>query len=345
MSTPANWPLLEADNVSVTFPVSGGLLSKKRVVHAVNQVTLKIHAGETLGLVGESGSGKSTLGRALLQLEKINDGEVRFDGHRVTHGLKSDIARLRLQTAMIFQDPFASLNPRQTIGESISEVLRVHQKVPRDRISARVEELLTLVGLRSEHAAAKPGQLSGGQCQRAGIARALAIEPRLIVADECVAALDVSIQGQIVNLLMDLREKMGLAILFIAHDLAIVRRLCDRVAVMYLGRIVEEGPAEAVFTHPRHPYTAALISAIPEIDPDKPLPQETLTGEPPSPVAIPQGCAFHPRCPYAQVQCRTGALPPTRQIADHAWTCVLTHAGEKSVFPLTEGSFDEAQAS
>lgn len=343
MSTSANWPLLEAENVSVTFPVSGGLFTPKRVVHAVSQVTLKIHPGETLGLVGESGSGKSTLGRALLQLEHVADGEVRFDGHRITHGLKSDVARLRQQTAMIFQDPLASLNPRQTIGESIAEVLRVHQKVPRSGVAPRVAELLTRVGLRPEQANARPGQLSGGQCQRAGIARALAMEPRLIVADECVAALDVSIQGQIVNLLMDLRDQMGLAILFIAHDLAIVRRLCDRVAVMYLGRIVEEGPAEAVFTQPHHPYTAALVAAIPEIDPDRPLPQTSLGGEPPSPVAIPQGCAFHPRCPYAQVQCCTGA-PPTRQIADHAWTCVLTHTGDKTVFPLTEGSFDEAQA-
>lgn len=168
------------------------------------------------------------------------------------------------------------MNPRQTVGESISEVLRVHQKVPRGQEALRVAELLTLVGLRPQQASAKPSQLSGGQCQRVGIARALAMEPRLIVADECVAALDVSIQGQIVNLLMDLREKMGLAILFIAHDLAIVRRLCDRVAVMYLGRIVEEGPAEAVFTRPLHPYTAALVSAIPEIDPDKPLPKNLL---------------------------------------------------------------------
>ncbi|MDU3716497.1 MAG: ABC transporter ATP-binding protein [Klebsiella michiganensis] len=315
----ARWPLLEADNLCVTFPVSGGLWRPKRVVHAVNRVTMQIFPGETLGLVGESGSGKSTLGRALLQLERVADGEVRFAGQRITHGLTSDIARLRQQSAMIFQDPYASLNPRQTVGESISEVLRVHQKVPRGQEALRVAELLTLVGLRPQQASAKPSQLSGGQCQRVGIARALAMEPRLIVADECVAALDVS-------------------------DLAIVRRLCDRVAVMYLGRIVEEGPAEAVFTRPLHPYTAALVSAIPEIDPDKPLPKNLLGGEPPSPVAVPQGCAFHPRCPYAQVQCRTGAPPPTRQIADRAYACVLNLAGDETVFPLTGGSFDEAQA-
>jgi len=283
---PANWPLLEAENLSITFPVSGGIFSKKRKVHAVNQVTLKIHAGETLGMVGESGSGKSTLGRALLQLERISGGEVRFEGQRITHGLKSDVVRLRQQTAMVFQDPFSSLNPTQTIGRSIAEVLRVHHKVPRHVIEARVAQLLILVGLHPDQSRVKPAQLSGGQCQRAAIARALAIEPRLIVADECVAALDVSIQGQIVNLLMDLQEKMGLAMLFIAHDLAIVRRLCDRVAVMYLGRIVEEGPVEAVFTQPRHPYAASLIAAIPEIDPDKPLQETSQAAELPSPIAV-----------------------------------------------------------
>ncbi|TKI04344.1 ABC transporter ATP-binding protein [Martelella alba] len=337
-------PLLEADEVSVVFPMGGGFGRRRRAVHAVNQVSLAIHAGETLGLVGESGSGKSTLGRALLQLERITQGEVRFEGRRITHGLKSDVARLRRHTAMIFQDAFSSLNPRQTLGESIAEVLRVHNKVPRGAVPARVAELLTLVGLRPEHAGHKPAGLSGGQCQRAGIARALAMEPKLIVADECVAALDVSIQGQIINLLMDLREKMGLAILFIAHDLAIVRHLCDRVAVMYLGRIVEEGPCEAVFSHPRHPYTAALVAAIPEIDPDKPLPDQPLRGDPPSPIAIPPGCAFHPRCPHAQAQCRVGAPPQTRHIADHSYACVLSHVGKDTVFPLTGGRLHEAQA-
>lgn len=344
MAKQESWPLLEAENLSVTFPAGGGWGRARRVVHAVNQVSLTISPGETLGLVGESGSGKSTLGRALLQLERPASGEVRFDGMRITHGLRSDVARLRQQTAMIFQDPFSSLNPRQTIGESIAEVLRVHRKVPSEDIAGRVDELLTLVGLSPMQAASKPAQLSGGQCQRAGIARALAIEPRLIVADECVAALDVSIQGQIINLLMSLREKMGLAILFIAHDLAIVRHLCDRVAVMYLGRIVEQGPSETVFSHPRHPYTAALVAAIPEIDPDKPLPAQPLGGEPPSPIAIPAGCAFHPRCPYAQAQCCTGAPPQTRHVADHSWTCVLAHAGEETVFPLTGGVLNEAQA-
>ncbi len=319
------YPLLEAEDLQVSFPLSGGnpLRWNRQRVHAVNGVSLRLYPGETLGLVGESGSGKSTLGRAILQLEKTSGGIVRFDGHQVTQGLTSDIRRLRQQTAMIFQDPFASLNPRQTIGAAIAEVLRVHRKVPAPAVAARVSELLTLVGLVPEQADSRPGALSGGQCQRAGIARALALEPRLMVADECVAALDVSIQGQIINLLMELREKMGLAILFIAHDLAIVRRLCDRVAVMYLGRIVEEGPAEQVFMAPRHPYTAALVAAIPDINPDLPLPADPLGGEPPSPIAIPAGCAFHPRCPYARPSCHSGPRPETRHIADHAFACVL----------------------
>ena len=330
------YPLLEVDDLEVAFPLSGGnpLRWGRRRVHAVNGVSLRIQPGETLGLVGESGSGKSTLGRAILQLEKATAGSVRFDGHDVTQGLASDIQRLRRQTAMIFQDPFSSLNPRQTIGAAIAEVLRVHHKVPSGKIAPRVAELLTLVGLTPSQADRRPGALSGGQCQRAGIARALALEPRLMVADECVAALDVSIQGQIINLLMDLREKMGLAILFIAHDLAIVRRLCDRVAVMYLGRIVEEGPVGQVFSLPRHPYTAALMAAIPDIDPDLPLPVNPLGGEPPSPIAIPSGCAFHPRCPYARPSCRTGPIPETRHFADHAFACVLDRSTGEAALPF-----------
>lgn len=336
-NTPQPYPLLEVEALSVAFPVSGGFGLKKRYVQAVNGVSLYINAGETLGLVGESGSGKSTLGRAMLHLETASAGRVRFRGQLITDGVKPDIARLRQQTAMIFQDPYSSLNPRQKLGESISEVLRVHQKVAKAQIPARISELLTLVGLSPEHAIKRPQALSGGQCQRAGIARALAIEPRLIVADECVAALDVSIQAQIINLLMDLRESMGLAILFIAHDLAIVRRLCDRVAVMYLGRIVESGPTQTVFNAPRHPYTAALVAAIPEIDPDRPLPEHSLPGEPPSPVSLPAGCAFHPRCAHALPACRHGVAPETRHIADHAFACGLDGHSRDRIYPMTEG--------
>lgn len=316
--------LLQIKDLEVRFAASGsGLFGLNRQwVRAVNGVSLNLAAGQTLGLVGESGSGKSTLGRAILHLNPISAGQVLFDGVDMAQGSAMDIARLRQETAMIFQDPYAALNPRHTVGETLAEVLRVQRKVAPQHIRARVDELLELVGLRPEFASRKPGSLSGGQCQRVGIARALAVEPRLIVADECVAALDVSIQGQIINLLLHLQQRMNLAILFIAHDLAIVRRLCDRVAVMYLGRIVEEGAVEAVFTAPRHPYTAALIQAIPQIDPHRPLPAQPLPGEPPSPLNLPSGCAFHPRCQYAQAMC-SEVLPPTHSLHEHRYSCVL----------------------
>ena len=316
--------LLQIKDLEVRFAASGtGMFGlNKQWVRAVNGVSLNLAAGETLGLVGESGSGKSTLGRAILHLNPISAGQVLFDGIDMAHGSAIDIARLRHETAMIFQDPYAALNPRHTIGETIAEVLLVQRKVAPQQIAARVNELLDLVGLRPELASRKPASLSGGQCQRVGIARALAVEPRLIIADECVAALDVSIQGQIINLLLELQQRMNLAILFIAHDLAIVRRLCDRVAVMYLGKIVEEGPVEAVFTAPRHPYTAALIEAIPEIDPHRPLPAEPLPGEPPSPLNLPTGCAFHPRCRHARTMCSV-VLPPTHFLHEHRYSCVL----------------------
>ncbi|MBK5304081.1 MULTISPECIES: ABC transporter ATP-binding protein [Gammaproteobacteria] len=316
--------LLEVKDLHVRFAAPGtGLLGMNRQwLTAVNGVSLTLSAGETLGLVGESGSGKSSLGRAILHLNEIYAGQVLFDGVDMAHAGKIDIERLRHETAMVFQDPYAALNPRLSIGQTLAEVLRVQRKVPEPLIAARVDELLTLVGLRPELAARKPHALSGGQCQRVGIARALAVEPRLIVADECVAALDVSIQGQIINLLLELRQRMNLAIVFIAHDLAIVRRLCDRVAVMYLGKIVEEGPVEEVFRAPRHPYTAALIQSIPEIDPARALPVDPLPGEPPSPLQLPSGCAFHPRCRYVRPTCSQVA-PPTRQLDARRYDCVL----------------------
>ena len=322
MKTP---PLLTVDNVSVEFAGRGGapLGFGKRVLRAVNGVTLELRAGEALGLVGESGSGKSTLGRAILGLEPTTAGIITFDGMRISEGRAADIARLRRETAMVFQDPYGSLNPKMTAAEVIAEVLQVHRKVPPAEIPARVAELLNTVGLRAELGGRKPSSLSGGQCQRVGVARALAVDPRLIIADECVASLDVSIQGQIINLFMDLRQTMDLALIFIAHDLAIVRRLCDRIAVMYLGQIVEEGPTEAVFRTPRHPYTQALIGAIPEIDPDIPLPADPLAGDPPSPLALPKGCAFHPRCPHARAACRSDPPPPVRHSPGRRWTCIL----------------------
>ena len=318
-------PLVETDDVVLHFPISGGgpLGLSRRSVKALNGVSLTVRPGETIGIVGESGSGKSTFGRALLGLEKITSGHVVFDGLDITAGKRPDLARLRHEAAMVFQDPLNALNPRLTAGEAIAEVLKVHGKVPKDRIPDRVDELLSLVGLDPSLAGRRPQALSGGQCQRVGIARALAVEPKLIVADECVAALDVSIQGQIINLFLDLKEAMNLTLIFIAHDLSIVRRLCDRVVVMYLGKIVEEGPTEAIFAAPRHPYTAALISSIPEIDPDIELPDAPMQGEPPSPVDLPPGCSFHPRCPYAAPQCRADPPPTLRRRDDHGWACIL----------------------
>ncbi len=336
-------PLLKVENLDVHFGGKSLIPGRKaRTVRAVNEVALTVNAGETVGLVGESGSGKSTFGRAILRLGEMTAGSVLFDGTDMASATTGDIARLRRQTAMIFQDPYGALNPRMTVGAAIGEVLRVHGKVEPERVAARVTELLTMVGLEAEHAKRRPGDLSGGQCQRVGIARALAVEPKLIVADECVAALDVSIQGQIINLLMELRERTGVAMIFIAHDLAIVRRLCDRVAVMYLGRIVEEGPTDAVFATPHHPYTASLISAIPDIDPDNPLPADPLSGEPPSPVDLPPGCAFHPRCPQAREACRTGSPPMMRGDMAHRAACILPPSAVSPSLTTEEADHERA---
>jgi peptide/nickel transport system ATP-binding protein len=307
-------PLLSVEDLMVRFRAAqvGLPFAGARYINAVNGVSLTVAAGETLGIVGESGCGKSTLGRAILNLVETQGGEVRFDGGVISAHDKGSIGRLRAQAAMIFQDPYGSLNPRVPIGDAIAEVLRVHRKAEPGAIPARVAELLRLVGLSPDLADRRPHQLSGGQCQRVGIARALAIEPRLIIADECVAALDVSIQAQILNLLMELQRRMNLSLIFISHDLGVVRHLCRQVAVMYLGRIVEHGPTEDVFADPKHPYTSALLAAVPDIDPDRALAPPQLRGEPPSPQDLPAGCPFHPRCPHAQEMCTRGAAPALR---------------------------------
>lgn len=261
-------PLFEVEALEVAFPLGGGLLTKKREFRAVKGVSLKIQAGETVGIVGESGSGKSTLARAMLGLTPVKSGSIRFDGQEVS---KASLPHLRQNAAMVFQDPFNALNPHMTIAETLAEVLKTQGETPSDKMPARVLELLDMVGLDRAFAHRRPRSLSGGQCQRAGIARALAINPRVIIADECVAALDVTIQAHIVALFRDLIEKTGLTLIFIAHDLAIVRNLCQRTVVMHHGEIVEDGPSARIFAQPERAYTAALIAAIPDIDPDKPL--------------------------------------------------------------------------
>lgn len=270
--TPAK-PLLEIDDLVVRFPASGSGLfgGAGKFVTAVNGVSLQVMHGDTIGIVGESGSGKSTLARAILGLTPLTSGHVTFNGTDLAlHRVKA-LAHLRKETAMVFQDPYNALNPRLTVGDMLTEVLKVQNKVTADKLESRINELLDLVGLERAFAGRKPSTMSGGQCQRAGIARALAVDPRLIVADECVAALDVTIQAQIIDLFRDLKQKMNLTLIFIAHDLAIVRNLCERMVVMHRGTIVEQGRSDEIFANPGHPYTAALISAIPDINPDKRL--------------------------------------------------------------------------
>ncbi|MBX5159199.1 MULTISPECIES: ABC transporter ATP-binding protein [unclassified Rhizobium] len=271
-ASPPARPLLEIDDLHVRFRAGGSLFKGGgKTVSAVAGVSLQIMPGETVGIVGESGSGKSTLARAVLGLTPLSSGHVTFDGVDLALQKSAGLAKLRRETAMVFQDPYNALNPRLTIGQMLSEVLKVQGKVARADIPARIDALLDLVGLEREFAGRKPRSMSGGQCQRAGIARALAVNPKLIIADECVAALDVTIQAQIIELFRELTARMNLTLIFIAHDLAIVRNLCERVVVMYRGEIVEQGRSEEVFARPSHAYTAALIAAIPDIDPDTPL--------------------------------------------------------------------------
>ncbi len=297
MTEPVREPLLRAQNVSTTF-VTQRKLGKRAVLRAVTEVDLEIAPGETLGLVGESGCGKSTLGRTLLRLLEPSGGSIAFEGIDLTHLSQRSLRPLRRKMQMIFQDPYASLNPRMTIGAAIAEPLVIHGlAATKQEREARVQELLARVGLRPEAARRYPHEFSGGQRQRVGIARALAVRPRFIVCDEPISALDVSIQAQIVNLLQDLQQAEQLTYLFISHDLKIVQHVCDRVAVMYLGRIVEQAEARTLYREPKHPYTQALLSAVPRVDPTVKRERIILQGDVPSPLAPPSGCAFHPRCP------------------------------------------------
>jgi len=300
-------PLLSAREVSVSFPVGSRVGARMRreehLLRAVDGVDLEMRRGEALALVGESGSGKSTLAQALAGLQPTDRGEIRFDG-RVLPASRSRADRRRIQ--MVFQDPYSSLNPRMTVGGMLRELLRVHHVVPPNRVATFSAELLALVGLSEADLSAYPRQFSGGQRQRVAIARALALRPDVLVADEPVSALDVSVQATILNLLSNLRDELGLTLLLISHNLAVVRHLCDRVAVMYLGRIVEVAPTEQIFSTPRHPYTRGLLAAIPRmtegaVDGSGPA----IAGDPPSPLRIPAGCRFRTRCPIAQPRCET----------------------------------------
>jgi oligopeptide/dipeptide ABC transporter ATP-binding protein len=314
--------LLEVENLVKHFPVGGGVLSRQSgVVRAIDGVSFTLRRGETLGLVGESGCGKTTTGRCILQLERPTSGRILFEGVDLAAISAAELRAVRRRVQVIFQDPYSSLNPRMTVGQILAEPLQVHGIV-RERAArqARVEELLVQVGLAPQHARRYPHQLSGGQRQRVGIARALAMEPALIICDEPVSALDVSIQAQIINLLEDLQRRLGLTYLFIAHDLSVVRHISDRVAVMYLGKIVEITDRTALYEDPRHPYTRALLSAVPIPDPavEETRERTVLRGEVPSPLNPPPGCVFHPRCPIAVARC-SAEVPALREIRPTHW--------------------------
>jgi oligopeptide transport system ATP-binding protein len=316
-------PLLELRGLRMHFPVTEGMLARRHIgdVKAVDGVDLTIRRGETLGLVGESGCGKTTMGRCILRLETPTAGEIRYGGIDIAKLGRRELVALRRKIQVIFQDPYSSLNPRQKIGRIIAEPMQVHGVEPDPaRRTERVHELLSLCGLNPNFADRYPHEMSGGQRQRVGIARALALNPEFIVCDEAVSALDVSIQAQIINLLEDLRDKFNLTYLFIAHDLSVVRHLCQRVAVMYLGRVVELAECDELFDNPLHPYTQALLAAVPVPDPAVEASRQfrPVAGEVPSPINPPPGCVFHPRCPMAVAECRQ-VRPELRELRPGHW--------------------------
>ncbi len=320
---------LEVTDLKTHFPIEKGFLVKKRVgtVKAVDGIDLTLAQGEVLGLVGESGCGKSTLGRTILQLIPPTEGTVVLAGRNLAGLRGGDLRRARADFQMIFQDPYASLNPRMTVYDTLAEAISTHKNIPRGEMPRRVSELLSRVGLSPRFIRKYPHEFSGGQRQRIAIARALAVEPKLIIADEPVSALDVSIQAQIINLLIKLTREMGLTMIFISHDLSVVKHISDRIAVMYLGRIVEIGPSVEVFEKPLHPYTKALVSAVPIPDPARERHRKRiiLSGDPPSPVNPPMGCTFHPRCPYMIEECRAAYPPFVDYTPGRRATCIRLH--------------------
>ncbi len=340
MASNTNEPLLRVEHLSKEFPAEAGMLAgrfSKRVVSAVNDVSFEIHAGETFGLVGESGCGKSTTGRSIMRLTNPTSGKVFFEGKDVSQMNKRELKNLRREMQFIFQDPYASLNPRMTIGEIVSEPMTIHGVGTKEERMKTVRELLDVVGLNPEHINRYPHEFSGGQRQRIGIARAFALRPKLIICDEPVSALDVSIQAQVLNLLKDLQERYGTAYLFIAHDLSVVQHISDRVAVMYLGKMVELSDWKTLYTEPHHPYTQSLLSAVPVPDPDiqKTRKRIILAGDPPSPIDPPSGCRFHTRCPIAQAIC--SKEDPEWKEVDSGHFCAC-HFAQK--FPIKETSIE-----
>ena len=317
-------PLIDVDHLEQHFPIKEGLLVDREVarVHAVDDVTFTLDEGETLGLVGESGCGKTTLSRSIMRLLDPTGGSVRYRGRDITRASRREMRPLRREMQMVFQDPFASLNPRKRVGQIIGMPLKLHG-VEKPKVESKVHELLERVGLSSEHVNRYPHEFSGGQRQRIGVARALALEPKLIVLDEPVSALDVSVQAQIINLLDDLQDDFGLTYLFVAHDLSVVRHVSNRIAVMYLGKLMEVSPAEELYIKPIHPYTVALLAAVPIPDPRENRSRERIvvSGEPPSPIDPPAGCVFHTRCPHATELCRTVEPPLTEYPGGHLAAC------------------------
>ena len=326
MATLANDALVELEHATKHFPVKQGVFSRARGhVHAVEDVTLTVRKGETLGIVGESGCGKSTTARLMLRLLDPTAGSIRFEGREITKLSQRRLRPLRREMQMIFQEPYASLNPRKTVEQIVSQPFAIHGGMKSAEAKARVKRLLEVVGLSPEHSSRYPHEFSGGQRQRIGIARALALQPKLIVCDEPVSALDVSVQAQILNLLRQLQVEFDLTYVFISHDLSVMRQICTRIAVMYLGRVVELAESEEIFERPRHPYTAALISAVPRLTADGHNRQRiVLRGDVPSPIDPPSGCVFHPRCPRSRGgQCDSVEphLEPTPGAVDHVSAC------------------------
>jgi oligopeptide/dipeptide ABC transporter ATP-binding protein len=339
-TTPDASVLVRADHVTKYFPIRKGILQREvGRVHAVDDVSLEVRTGETLGLVGESGCGKSTLARCIARLHDLTSGSVSFEGRDISRLSRRALRPVRRELQVVFQDPYGSLNPRKRLGTIIADPLRIHHYGDRAQINRRVRELLELVGLSPEHVNRYPHEFSGGQRQRIGVARALALHPKLIIADEPVSALDVSIRAQVINLLDDLQNELSLTYVFIAHDLGVVRHVSDRIAVMYLGKIVEISPAEELYQRPIHPYTEALLSAVPIPDPDLSARREqiVLEGDVPSPVAPPTGCRFHPRCRYATEIC-SRQEPPLVAHGNQGHMAACHH-------PLTTGRAPAASSS